>query len=121
MIVKYLENPINPMIFVKYNQYVTEQRDDGMTELKNLDEVEALDPRIERTFYLDQAYNKFKKQVPNLICIGDFCSGKSTMLNDTFGLHFEVIEDGTASLFHDAVDAVFDSKDIPIGFNVFDF
>lgn len=37
---------------------------------------------------------------------------------------FEVIHEGSKSqnacLFHDSIDAIFDSKDFPIGFNVFD-
>ena len=34
---------------------------------------------------------------------------------------FEVIEEKSIGLFHDSVDALFNSKDMPIGFNVFDF
>ena len=29
--------------------------------------------------------------------------------------------ENSAGLFHDSFDALFDSKDLPIGFNVFDF
>lgn len=43
------------------------------------------------------------------------------MLNDMLGAGFEVLEDGSACLFHDSVDALFTSKEMPFGFNVFDF
>ena len=43
------------------------------------------------------------------------------MINDIFGLKFEVVEEGSAGIFHDSVDALFSSKDIPLGFNVLDF
>ena len=43
------------------------------------------------------------------------------MLNDIFGLFFEVLEKESAGLFHDSVDAVFTSKEIPLGFNILDF
>ena len=32
-----------------------------------------------------------------------------------------MLEDESAGLFHDSVDVVFDSKDIPMGLNLFDF
>ncbi len=31
------------------------------------------------------------------------------------------MKENSAGLFHDSVDALFDSKDLPIEFNVFDF
>lgn len=43
------------------------------------------------------------------------------MINDIFGLNFEVVQEGSAGIFHDSVDALFSSKDIPLGFNVLDF
>ena len=43
------------------------------------------------------------------------------MLNDIFGLFFEVLEKESAGLFHDSVDAVFTCKEIPLGFNILDF
>ena len=70
---------------------------------------------------MDIAYAKFKKQAPSLICIGSPGTRKSIMLNDMLGAGFEVLEDGSACLFHDSVDALFTSKEMPFGFNVFDF
>ena len=32
-----------------------------------------------------------------------------------------MIEKGSACLYHDSVDALFNSKDLPMGFNIFDF
>ena len=43
------------------------------------------------------------------------------MLNDVFGLNLEVASKDSANMFHDSVDAVFNCKDLPMGFNVFDF
>ena len=107
---KYLENPFNPMMFLSYNQKV-----------QGLANMDCADPRIERTINLDVAYSKFLKNVPNLLCIGDPGTRKSTLLNDMLGSGFEVIEDGSACLFHDSIDMLFDSKDMPMGFNVLDF
>ena len=107
---KYLENSANPLIFISYNQRV-----------HGLATLESNDRRIERTVHLDIAYSKFKQAVPNLFCIGNPGSRKSTLLNDIFGSHFEVIEEGSACLFHDSVDAIFNSKEMPIDFNIFDF
>ena len=70
---------------------------------------------------MDIAYPKFKKSAPSLICIGNPASRKSVMLNDMLGAQFEVMEEGSALLFHDSVDALFTSKEIPFGFNVLDF
>ena len=106
---KYLENPINPMMFITYNQGVP-----------GLYDLEADDPRIERTCHMDIAYTKFKKTQPSLFCFGSPQAQKSVMINDIFGLEFEVLQDGSAGLFHDSVDAIFTSNDIPMGFNVFD-
>ena len=78
---KYLENPINPMIFMSYNQKVPD-----------LASIPLNDERIERTIHLDTSYVKFRQAVPSLICVGCPSSRKSTLLNDTFGSEFEVIE-----------------------------
>ena len=107
---KYLENPFNAMIFISYNQRVA-----------NFLELEATDPSVERTIHLDKIYCKFKSHRTNLLCIGSPGTRKSSFLNDMIGASFEVIEDGSACLFHDSVDVLFHSKDLPIGFNVFDF
>ena len=56
-----------------------------------------------------------------LLCFGSPQARKSNMLNDIFGLGFEVLDKSSAGLFHDSVDALFSSKDIPLGFNVLDF
>ena len=56
-----------------------------------------------------------------MICIGDASSGKSKLLNDMLGLEFEVVNEHSAFIFHDSVDAIFTSNDIPIGYNVYDF
>ena len=42
------------------------------------------------------------------------------MLNEMFGVQFEVMQEGSIGLFHDSVDAIFTCKEIPIGFNVLD-
>lgn len=110
LMTKYLENPFNPMILVGYNQ-----------EAPNFDKLDPEDPAVKRTIYLDQAYGKFKNAKPILLCIGNPSSRKSTLLNDMLeGSFFEVVEDGSARLFHDGVDALFDSKEMPMGFHVLD-
>ena len=133
LMAKYLENPVNPLMFASYKQFIKDDSgndtplDDYVkakngTDLPNAELMTkvASDARIERSIHLKFAYPKFKKQAPNLVCIGDGCSGKSSFLNDVFGLHFEVVNKDAAGLFHDGIDAVFHSKDVPLGFNVFD-
>ena len=61
------------------------------------------------------------KPVPTLFCIGSPSCGKSSLLNKIFQVQFEVMEQDSVGLFHDSVDALFSSDDLPIGFNVFDF
>ena len=107
---KFLENPFNPVIFISYNQRV-----------KDFTKLQPTDPRVERTVHLDKVYCKYKSYYPNLICIGSPGSHKSFFLNKMINAQFEVIEKESAGLFHDSVDALFSSKDNPIGFNVFDF
>ena len=85
---KYLENPFNPMMFITYNQRVEGLRD-----------LDCSDARVERTLNLDIAYQKFKDKTPTLICIGNPSSMKSTLLNDIFGVQFEVMCQGMAGLF----------------------
>ena len=107
---KYLENPINAMMFITYNQNVP-----------NLHSLETNDPSIERTCHMDIAYPKFKKKAPSLFCFGSPQARKSCMINDIFGVEFEVLQEGSAGLFHDSVDAIFNSSDVSLGMNIFDF
>ena len=46
---------------------------------------------------------------------------KSTTLNSIFGINFEVLSTGSIGLLHDSVEIMFDSKEFPSGFNIFDF
>lgn len=110
LMAKYLENPFNPMMFVTYNQQV-----------KDFLSLKPTDQQIQRQIHLNLAYKKFKHSAPNLLCFGSPSSRKSTLLNDIFGVQFEVCAPGSANLFHDSVDAIFSSKELPMGFNVFDF
>ena len=107
---KYLENPFNPMMLITYNQ-----------RLEGLKELDPSDPAVERTVNLDIAYHKFRDKAPTLICIGNPSTKKSSLLNDIFGVEFEVMNDGNCGLFHDSVDALFTSKDMPLEFNILDF
>lgn len=43
------------------------------------------------------------------------------MLNSIYGIQFEVLQRGAIGLFHHSVDVMFDSKEFPSGFNIFDF
>lgn len=79
---KYLENPFNPMMFIEYKQ-----------DVKGFDELTTDDPRVERTINVGLSYLKYKKAAPNLICIGNPCSGKSSLLNDILKAEFEVLEE----------------------------
>ena len=56
---KFLDNPINPMMLISYNQRVPD-----------LISLESTDPRIERTIHMDIAYSKFKTAAPMLMCFG---------------------------------------------------
>lgn len=58
---------------------------------------------------------------PNLICIGNRLTKKSTILNSIFKTKFETVEKDSACMFHDSVDLFLSSKEFPIGFNIFDF
>ena len=35
--------------------------------------------------------------------------------------NFERVELGSSGMFHDSVDVMFNSKEYPLGFNIFDF
>ena len=72
---KYLENPFNPMIFISYNQRVW-----------NFLNMEATDPKVERVIHLDKIYCKSKDLKPNLLCIGKPGTGKSSIINNIFGV-----------------------------------
>jgi hypothetical protein len=63
------------MIFISYNQRV-----EGFPNL------EATDPRVERTVHLDKIYSKSKDLKPFLLCIGTPGTRKSSILNDIFGV-----------------------------------
>ena len=89
-----------------------------MYDLKNL---ESTNQRIERTFHLDIAYPKLKMSAPTLLCFGSPLARKSSLINDIFGTEFEVMEESSAGLYHDSIDALFHSRDLPIGFNILDF
>ena len=77
MMDKYLENPVNPLMLIEYDQR------DG-SEL--------------RAVYVKEAYNKLKDNSfavdsqlkGNLLCIGDPNIGKSYLLNKMFNLQFEL-------------------------------
>ena len=58
---------------------------------------------------------------PNLICVGDRLTNKSTILNEMLKSNFERVEKGSGGMFHDSVDVILDSKEYPLGFNIFDF
>ncbi len=113
MMKSFLDNPFNPVMFASYNQSVPK-----------LAELDSSNPKVQRTFHLDVVYPKFKVRKPNLLCMGARATQKSTLLNIMLSSDFEVIHEGSKSqnacLFHDSIDAIFDSKDFPIGFNVFD-
>ena len=79
------------------------------------------DPKINRTIHLDLIYPKYKAWAPSLICIGNSGVGKSKFINSVFGVQFEVLQENSAMLFHDGVDAIFTSDDMPFGFNIMDF
>ena len=110
MLDKYLENPMNPMMFIEYDQSVETP---------------------ERTINCEQAYHKLREdyfegdgsQVKgNLLCIGNPNIGKSTLLNQMFNLQFELNCPGSKGLFHQSVDVTFATGDIlPMDVNVFDF
>lgn len=70
---------------------------------------------------MDPLYAKFQDAVPNLLCMGDPKTFKSTLLNDIFGLEFEVMQEQATGLFHDSVDVIFSSNALPIELNLFDF
>ena len=109
MLEKYLENPINPLMFVEYNQEKVS---------------------FDRTIHCNRAYHKlrdnyFDKGVAakgNLLCIGNSNIGKSTLLNKMFNLQFELNCAGSKGLFHQSVDVTFAAGDtLPMDVNVFDF
>ena len=110
MMDKYLENPVNPLMLIEYDQ-----RDDRL---------------LKRTIYVKEAYNKLKENSfaldsqlkGNLLCIGDPNIGKSYLLNKMFNLQFELNQKGSYGLFHDSVDVTFAVADVlPMDVNVFDF
>ena len=75
--------------------------------------------------HIDRTFAKFEDQTSatacNLLCVGSPGGYKSTLLNELFMLNFEVPDSGSAKAFHDSIDVTFASKDVKLGFNVFDF
>lgn len=77
MMDKYLENPVNPLMLIEYDQ-----KDESQM----------------RTIYVKEAYNKLKDNSfavdsqlkGNLLCIGTPNIGKSYLLNKMFNLQFEL-------------------------------
>lgn len=100
---KFLENAFNPGMFVSYDQKALFN---GQKKIQ---------------IRMASFYKKFKETVPNLLCIGSPKADKSTLLNELFGTSFEIISKKSNGLYHDGVDVIFDSKDFPLGFNIFDF
>ena len=83
LLAKYLENPLNAMIFVEYKQ-----DEPGFdVESESLEEVK-------RVLHINKTFAKFEfcaaRSTCNLLCIGSPGRGKSTLLNDLFKLKFEV-------------------------------
>ena len=109
---KYLENPLNPVMFMQYDQ-----KHPGFENL-----IEPA-PELQRQFNIRHLYNKLKSETPtnNLLCIGSPSAGKSDRLNDMFSVSFEKRDPRACGLWHDSVDVIFSSNDIPLGFNVYDF
>ena len=98
---KFLENPLNAMMFVQYDQ---RQEDFTSCEVSEL----------RRTMHLDHTFLKYTNKVDcNLICIGEPGALKSTLLNQVFGFKFETMsrEEKQCCMFHDSVDVTFASKD----------
>ena len=86
-------------------------------------ELEEPVPEIVRQFNICHLYDKLKSETPtnNLLCIGSPSAGKSDRLNNMFAVGFEKRDPRACGLWHDSVDVVFSSNDVPLGFNVFDF
>ena len=89
--------------------------------MENLYDLKPEDAKLSRTIHLDLIYPKYKSWAPSLICIGSASCGKSRFVNDVFGVQFETMQPDSALLFHDSVDAIFTSDDMPFGFNILDF
>ena len=131
MIAKFIDNPLNAMVFVEYAGPA------GELGLADEDIIETTEPKsdeyeeytcmkkeVKRIVHLDKTFSKFEMSQEdkcNLLCIGTERAGKSTLINEIFNLNFETIRPGTAGLFHDSVDVTFAAKDFNIGFNIFDF
>ena len=79
--------------------------------------------QIERKFNIKHLYSKLKSEKPmnNLLCIGSPKAGKSDRLNQIFSVSFEKRDPRACGLWHDSIDVIFHSPDVPLGFNVFDF
>ena len=112
LIEKYVQEPQNVLMFIQYNQ--------NMAGFQNLQEA---GDKVKRIFHIKHAYSMFNKETTtcNLLSIGDTQAGKSDFLEQMTGVKFEKNVPGSPLLFHDSVDLAFDSKENPMGFNLFDF
>ena len=57
----------------------------------------------------------------NVIFIGEPVIGKSGLINDMLNVNFEQRNRNSPGMYHDSVDVIFHSKDVPMKFNAFDF
>ena len=96
------------------------QYDQMHEQFENMLEPE---PSLRRTFNVKHLYHKLKSEKPmsNLLCIGSHKAGKSDRLNEMFSVSFEKRDPRACGLWHDSIDVIFHSEEVPLGFNVFDF
>ena len=57
----------------------------------------------------------------NVIFIGEPVIGKSSLINDMLNVKFEQRNRNSPGMYHDSVDVIFHSKEVPMKFNAFDF
>ena len=77
MMDKYLENPMNPLMLIEYDQR------DG-SQMRNIYVKEAYNKLKDNSFAVDSQLKG------NLLCIGNPNIGKSYLLNKMFNLQFEL-------------------------------
>ena len=84
-----MQNPFNPLMFVKYDQtnersFKKYDRDGFLIEATQTDQ-------IKRTIYLEHTFSKFKDEVPtcNVLFIGEPVIGKSGLISDMLNVDFE--------------------------------
>ena len=56
-----------------------------------------------------------------MLFIGEPVIGKSRLINDMLNVDFEERSHKSPGMFHDSVDLICHSKDLPMKFNAFDF